>query len=66
MVAHIILGTEVKTEIANMIDFDALLVHVGGRGKYQLIVIGLIAYFGIPSGLNALASNFISYTPTYR
>nr|XP_039273412.1 organic cation transporter protein-like [Styela clava] len=49
-----------------MLDFDYLLERVGTFGKYQIIVFISLCYFGIPSGLNALASVFLSYTPEYR
>lgn len=49
-----------------MIDFDIVLEKVGSFGRYQIIFYIFICYFGIPSGLNALAAVFLNYSPEFK
>nr|XP_039269896.1 organic cation transporter protein-like [Styela clava] len=49
-----------------MIDFDYILSKVGYLGTYQILVILMVYYSGIPSGLNSIGPVFMSYQPDYR
>uniref|UniRef100_H2XXG9 Major facilitator superfamily (MFS) profile domain-containing protein n=1 Tax=Ciona intestinalis TaxID=7719 RepID=H2XXG9_CIOIN len=49
-----------------MIDFDIILKHIGGLGRFQIILIFLVGYYSIPAGINSLAPVFINYTPAFR
>lgn len=49
-----------------MIDFDYLLSKIGHLGKYQIMILAMVFYVGIPSGLNSIGPVFQSYTPPYR
>ncbi|XP_039248686.2 organic cation transporter protein-like [Styela clava] len=49
-----------------MIDFDYILTKIGKIGLYQILVISMIYYYGIPCGLNTLLPVFTNYIPYYR
>ena len=49
-----------------MIDFDVVLEQIGGFGRYQIILVCMVCYYSIPSGINSLAPVFMNYKPDYR
>ena len=49
-----------------MIDFDDVLYHLGGFGLYQIMLVVMVCYYSIPSGMNSLAPVFMNYRPDCR
>ena len=49
-----------------MYDFDIILNEIGGFGRYQIMLVIMVSYYSIPSGINSLAPVFMNYRPDYR
>ena len=49
-----------------MIDFDVILGHLGGFGLYQIMLVFMVCYYSIPSGMISLSPVFTNYRPNYR
>lgn len=49
-----------------MIQLDELFQDLGEFGLSQLIMVMMLSYYGIASGINFLATVFIAYQPDHR
>lgn len=49
-----------------MIDFDVILTKINPLGRYQVLLVTLVFYLAIPSGLHNVASVFYAVNIDYR
>lgn len=49
-----------------MIEFDFVLNHIGHLGRYQVLLVFLVYWHGIPAGLHNIASVFYAAPVQFR